>query len=106
MAKASNADLILGIVLIVIGALMLLGKLGIPFLEEILGIAALVVGILILIGRVGGATWMGVALVVVGVLILATRFLDFITGTVADIINIVLGIILVVFGILKVMGKR
>lgn len=106
MAKASTGDLVLGIVLIVLGALFLLGRVGIPYLETVLAVAAIIVGVLILMGKMRGAQWMGIALVVIGILVLATDLLDFLTGTIADVIHIVLGVLLVLFGVLKVMGRK
>lgn len=106
MAKPSTADIVVGVLLIIIGILFLLGEVGVPFLQEILAIAAIVVGVLMLMGKVRGAQWMGIALVILGVIMLATSWLDFLTGTLANVINIILGVLLVVFGVLKLMGRK
>lgn len=105
MAKASTMDLVVGVILIIVGVLFLMGEVGIPFLPQILAIVALVVGILMLMGKMRGPQWLGIALVVVAVLVLATPWLDFLAGTVASVINIVVGIVLIVIGVLKVMGR-
>ena len=96
---------ILGIVLIVIGALLLLGWLSIPYLGLLLGILLLVIGILMLTGKLSGPAWMAWTLVVLGAIaILANLGLD----ALRDIENLMLtlvAIILIVVGVLKLVGK-
>lgn len=96
---------ILGIVLIVVGALLLLGWLKIPYLGLILGIVLLVIGTMSLMGKIRGATWMAWTLVVLGAIaVLASLGLDFL-DPVANLLLTVVAIILIVVGVLKLVGK-
>lgn len=105
MARSQN-DTILGIVLIVLGALILLGFLDIPFLTEIAAIIAIVVGVLMLMGKFRGATWIAVTLIILGILLLASNPLGrVLSGIVGTILDILIGVVLLILGILKLMGR-
>ncbi len=96
---------ILGIVLIAIGALLLLNWLNIPYLALILGILLLVVGIMIVMGKLSGVAWMGWTAVVLGALvILASLGIDALQP-IAGLVVTLAAIILIVIGVLKLLGK-
>lgn len=95
-----TTNTIIGVVLIVIGLLMVLNKLGIGDFLSYAGIILLVVGILILIGTLAGGTLLGIVVLVIGILLVA-GFLD-LPREIRDhlwIVNIVLGIVLIFFGV-------
>ncbi len=91
---------ILGILLIALGAALLLGWLHPPVLIETLGIALIVLGILMLMN---GSTVVGIVVLVVGVLVLAGRLpgLADVLGSNWAIVNTVLAIVLIVFGVMR-----
>lgn len=104
---ATDKNLVLGIVLIVLGVLLLLGK--IPYLVLLAAIALIVMGVLILVGRMAGGTLIGAVAVALGVLLLAADRVPVVREIVDaawNILILVLGIALIVFGILKVAGRR
>lgn len=98
---------VLGIILIVLGALLLLGWLSIPYLSTIVGVGLVVLGILMLMGRMPGGTILAVVAIVLGVLLLLDRIPAFEEATkdLWRIITTVVAVLLIVFGAMKVMGK-
>jgi hypothetical protein len=105
MLAGMENNKILGIVLIVLGALLLLGWLHIPYLGLILGVLLLVVGIMTLMGKFSGANWMAWVLIVLGAIaVLANLGLNFL-DSIANILVTIVAIILIVFGVLKLVGK-
>lgn len=98
---------VLGIVLIVLGALLLLNWIRIPFLTEVVGIGLIVLGVLMLMGRMGGSSILGIVAIVLGALVLIGRIPGFVdaVGDLWRIITLVIGVLLIVFGALKMMGK-
>lgn len=98
--------LAIGISLIVLGALMLLGRFGVGDILPFLGIVLIVAGILLLIKVVPGGLLVGVVLLVLG-LLLQFNWVDLPKGfgQVLDLVNLVAGIILIVLGALKLMGR-
>lgn len=105
MARAATADIIVGVLLLVLGILVLIGALGIPYFTLILGIAAIVFGVLMLIGRVRGGNVGGIILLAVGIILVATNWLREVTAVIETVANIVVGVVLVLMGALKLMGK-
>lgn len=104
-SRGMENNKILGIVLIVVGALLLLGWLKIPYLGLILGVVLLVIGLMGVMGKIRGASWISWTLVVLGAIaILASLGLDFL-DPVANMILTVVAIILIVVGVLKLVGK-
>lgn len=98
-------DIIVGIGLIIVGALLLLGEFGLGVILPYLGLVLIVAGILVLVGVIPGGLLIGVAVLVVGILL---QFHWITADWVADvmpILNLVLGILLVVLGILKLLGR-
>lgn len=95
----ADLDTAVGIALIVLGALVLLGELGVGFLLPILGIVLVVLGVLMLLDVVSGGTLVGILTLVVGLLL----YLDFlgVPGAVTQAINIIVGVVLLVLGVLK-----
>jgi hypothetical protein len=103
MAMSSNQ--IVGIVLLVLGLLLLLGWIGIPFLGTIIGIVLVVVGVMALIGAgpMKKNVVLGVVLLVLGVLVLVP-WLGIGAGL-GHLLETIVAIALVVVGILKIMDK-
>ncbi len=102
MAKASTQDLVLGIVLTILGVLMLIDRLKVPYLAEIAAIALVVVGVLMLMGRMRGKQCIAIVAIVAGiVIILVGQF----AAAVGALLNIALGVLLLIAGILKLVGK-
>jgi hypothetical protein len=103
MALSTNQ--IVGIILIVLGAVLLLGWLNIPFLGTIVGIALIVLGIMALMGSGPMAKNMvlGVVLLILGVLCLIPWL--GIGGAIGSLIETIVAIVLIVVGIMKVAGK-
>jgi hypothetical protein len=101
-ANLATADLVIGIVLVVLGGLALLGWLDLRWLVTVAAIAAIVVGILVLIGRTRGNTVLGVLLIVIGIVLLVPNFLRDELGSAIATIGAVL---LLILGILKLLGK-
>lgn len=103
MLTAQRTNLILGIVLIVIGVLVLSGNLGLGWLIWVAGVGLLVVGILVLLKKMPGGPIVGVAAIVLGALIvLPTNLLGQLAS---DIIQLAIGVVLLVYGILKLTGR-
>lgn len=96
-----NLSKIIGIVMIVIGALLILGSLSVTGLLPFLGIALIVIGILILVKTLPGGILMGVVALVVGILMLQGMIpgIPDIDRNVLRIVNIVCGVVLIVLGI-------
>lgn len=103
MAASNNQ--IVGIVFIVLGALLLLGWLHIPFLPTIIGILLVVLGILALMGTslMRKNVVLGIVLVVLGVLILVPGL--GIGYALASLVQTIVAVALIVVGVLKLMGK-
>lgn len=104
-SKLSTMDLVVGIALLVLGILVLIGRIGIPYFSLILGIIVLVVGILMLFGRLSGAKWLGVLLTVLGVILLFTDYLGGVVRVLETISEVLIGVVLIVLGALKLMGR-
>lgn len=106
MGNLSNQQ-ILGIVFVVLGAILLFNFWSIPFLSEAIGICLIVVGILILMGKMAGAQWVAVTVIVVGLLFLvrSVEFVHKIVGAIESILTTVIAVLLIVFGVLKIMRK-
>ena len=102
MAKANTLDIVLGVVFIIVGAFMLASKLAIPYLDVVAGVALIVVGALMLMGRFRGPQWLAIVAVLAGAAILVFSFIG---GVVATVLNIAIGIVLVVGGVLKLVGR-
>lgn len=96
----STLDLVVGIIMIVLGVLMAIGKLGIQGLLPYAGIVLIVLGILILIHTLPGGLLLGIVALVAGVL-LAIGFFDLPKGAsdIMWIVNLVIGIVLIVLGV-------
>ena len=100
----STADLVIGILLVVVGILLCLGKLGLGGLLPFAGIVLIVLGILMLLGTLGGGTLLAIACLAIGIL-LAAGFLPLPKEVreVMWIVNLVAGIVLIVLGAKRLM---
>lgn len=94
-----DLDTILGIAMIVLGALVFLGELGVGFLLPVLGVVLVVLGILMLLDVVSGGTLVGILTLLAGLLLYA-GYLD-IPSVVTRSLNLVVGVVLIVLGVLQ-----
>jgi hypothetical protein len=101
MARSTN-DTVIGVVMLVLGILLLLGPLSLGPLVWIAAVAAVIIGIVILVQKGRNSMAMGIALIVIGILVLA---FDRLAANIAGTLNLVVGVLLVIGGILKLMGK-
>ena len=102
----STLDLVVGIVMIVLGVLMLIGELSLGALLPYAGIVLIVLGIIILIGKLPGGLLLGLVSLIAGILLVANFFdipKEF--AQVMGIINLVIGIVLIVLGVMRLLGK-
>ena len=91
-----------GIVLIVLGVLAVSGVLGSVILA-VAGVLLVVYGALILTKKAKGESWLGAICIVGGILLLA-GYLP-VLGAAVQAIAWVVGVVLIVLGILKLVGK-
>jgi hypothetical protein len=96
---------ILGIILVVVGALLLLGWLDIPYLGLIVGIIVVAAGIMILMGKLSGAPWMAWTLIVLGAIAVLAGLGLKIFADIANILLTLVAIVLIIVGVLKIVGK-
>lgn len=99
VARRMDLDTVIGILMIVLGTLVFLGEFGVGFLLPILGIVLVVLGILMLVNVVAGGTLMGVTNLVVGLLLYGDIL--GVPSAVTEILNPLVGIVLIVLGILQ-----
>lgn len=103
---AEGRSPLLAVILVVLGAIILLGKLSIGFLLPYAGIALIVVGVLILLKAIPGTLLVGVVVLVLGILLQGHWLaLPKGTGALLGTIDLVVGIVLVVLGVLKLAGR-
>lgn len=100
MTSRVELDTILGVAMIVMGVLVLLGEMTFTWIVPVIGIVLAVLGILMLLGVLAGGMLLGVAVLVLG-LLLNAGFLD-VPDTILQTINLVAGVLLLVFGVLQV----
>lgn len=99
-----NLDLALSITMIVVGALVLLGMFSFGWILDVLGVVLVILGILILVNVISGSNLFGVVALVVGILLL-TGFLG-LPRAFSQAIDIIAGVLLLVFGIIKLMQAK
>lgn len=102
--KRGAVDLIVGIALIVVGVLMVVGRLGLEGLLPYAGIVLIVLGILVLVRTLAGGALIGIAALVAGVL-LVIGFFD-LPREIEDwmwVVNLVAGIVLIVLGVRRIL---
>ncbi len=95
-----DLDTIIGIAMIVLGVLVFLGEFTVGWMLPILGVILLVLGLLMLLGVVAGGTLTAVLLLVIGVLLYAGMV--GVPETITQSLNVVVGVVLIVLGILQV----
>lgn len=106
MARSADTNTILGIVLLILGILLLVGKIGLPLSTEIVAVLLIVAAVLIYTGKVGGDRRVALTLFVVAlVLLLPVPFARDITRTIATILELLVGIALVAYGALLLIKK-
>lgn len=101
MAK-STTETVIGVVLLLVGLLLLLGPLSLGPLVFVAAVAAIVIGIVVLVSKGRNAMPLGIGLLVVGILVLG---FDRLAANLAGALNLVVGVVLVVAGLLKLTGK-
>ena len=109
MATKDPLTLVVGIGLIVIGALLVLERFTLGPLLDIAGLVLLVLGILILLKVLPGGTMIGIVALVLGIVLMANivqfpREIRDDIAAVMDIVNLVAGIVCIVLGIMKLRG--
>jgi hypothetical protein len=102
-----NNNQILGIVLVVLGAILLLDRGSIAFVTPLLGVILLVVGILMLMGTLHGASWIAVSCIVLGILLILPGIpaVKALVDSVLMVGIIVVAVLLIIFGALKIAQK-
>jgi hypothetical protein len=98
---ASNNQ-VLGVVLLVLGILILVGPLSLGPLVWLAAVAAIVLGIVVLVQKGRNSQALGIGLLVAGVLVL---LLPRLAANLAGALNLVVGVLLVVVGLLKLLSK-
>ena len=105
-AKASNDSMILGIVLIVLGILVLVGPLDVPFVVEAAAVLLIIASILMFMGKLSGGNIVAVILLGLALLLLFPNALgDKLSDILSLVVELAVGIGLLFYGILKVTGK-
>jgi hypothetical protein len=101
-----NNDQIVGIILIVLGALMLFGGLS-GLLLTIVAIGLVVVGILILMRHLKGPAWLGVTCLVIGILAILPNYgpVERAVHDVLGIVVVIIAVLLIVLGIMKLIQR-
>lgn len=103
MAGQMSQNQIVGILLIIAG--ILLAFTGVAGVLVFVGaIAAVVIGILMLLKVMQGSTLLAVLAILIGVLLLSAKYIPGVSELI-HIIALVGGILLIVLGILKLVGK-
>lgn len=96
---AKDLDLAIAIALILLGALVLLGRFGISALLPVLGIALIVFGVLILLDILTGTRTTAIIVIVLG-LLLYLDILD-VPREITQVIDIIIGVVLIVLGVMQ-----
>lgn len=94
-----DLDTILGIAMIVLGVLVLLGEFTVGWILPVAGLVLVVMGILMLLGVLAGGTLTGIAVLVIGILLYGD--IVGIPGAVTQVLNTVVGVVLIVLGIMQ-----
>jgi uncharacterized membrane protein len=103
--KVSNVELVLGIILILLGALMLVGAFTMPWLAEAVGVALVAVGTFLLVKR--RLTIPAVAANTLGVVLLVADAFEDLGQTVDQVVGVVVGTLTLMLGVLViVVGLR
>ncbi len=106
-AKQPKDSMVLGVVLIVLGVLVLTGPLKVPFVGLITGVLLILAGVLIVLGKLEGHIVLAIVLLLLGVLLVVPNAVGKeLTGVLDTVVNLVVGVGLLVYGILKVSGKK
>ncbi|HUR24909.1 MAG TPA: hypothetical protein VM327_02715 [Candidatus Thermoplasmatota archaeon] len=101
----TSTNQIVGIIFIVLGIILLLGWLNIPYLGTIVGIILIVLGVMALMGAgpMSKNVVLGAVLLVLGILCIIPRL--GIGGAIGSLILTIVAVVLIVVGILKVANK-
>jgi hypothetical protein len=94
-----DLDTIIGLAMIVLGALVFLGEFSVSWLLPVAGIVLVVMGVLMLLGVLAGGALTGISVLVIGLLL--NGGLVGIPNAVTQILNPLVGIVLIVLGILQ-----
>ncbi|HUR63592.1 MAG TPA: hypothetical protein VM241_03835 [Candidatus Thermoplasmatota archaeon] len=102
MASQLSNNQVTGIVLIVLGILALAGWLS-SLIILAAGVILLVYGIVVLLGKARSSHLVGILCVVAGALLILGYFP--LLGTLVHALTVVIGVVLIVVGVLKLLGK-
>lgn len=96
-----DLDTITGIAMIVLGALVFLGEFTafVGFLLEALGVVLIILGLLMLLDVVSGGVAIGIVTLVAGLLLYGD--LIGVPNAITQVMNVVVGIVLIVLGVLQ-----
>lgn len=102
--KHSAVDLVVGIALIVVGVLMVIGKLGLDPLLPYAGIVLIVLAVLVLVRTLPGGALVGISALVAGILLVVGFFR--LPSEIREwiwVANLVAGIVLIVLGVRRIL---
>lgn len=99
MVGRVDLDTVIGIALILLGALTFLGEFGVGWILPIAGVVLILMGVLMLLGVLAGGTLTGLTLLVIGLLLNAG--VVGIPNAITQVLSTVVGIVLIVLGVLQ-----
>lgn len=96
-----SENLLVGILSLVIGVLLVIGEINIPYLGTILALCLLIWGALVIWGNARGDRNHGIIAFVIGlVLILSDN-----TGILGGLLELIVGILLILYGAARLMNR-
>lgn len=106
MPDTRGANLLVGLLLLILGILLVVGYFSLGALIPYAGIVLIVVGILMLVDVLPGGVLLGVVGLVLGVLLVG-NWIDLPAGIrdAMKVINLVVGILLIIFGALRLIRR-
>ena len=105
MAIAKGMDLALGIIMLVLGILVVTGNLTLGPIVWVAAIILIIVGVLMIIKTLPGGMILGIVAIALGALLLIPTFSKSLQPIFYNL-HIIVGVLLIVFGVLKIVGKQ
>ncbi len=107
MITKDKKALILGIIMCVLGVLLLSGQLGEvgPWLVFATAIILIIVGVLMVAKQLPGSMLIGIVMIALGALVILPNDTFPELESLFGIIDLMIGVLLLVFGVLKIVGK-
>lgn len=94
-----DLDTIIGLAMIVIGALVFLGEFSVGWILPVAGVVLIVLGVLMLLNVISGGTLTGIVVLVLGLLLYGG--IVGVPAAITQILNTVVGVVLIVLGVLQ-----